>query len=84
MDPNSPIHQEKKSVLQHLVRHALGASAGKHIQDVITALKTAVAGYKNYAREYDNLHGLSQPKPAAQKPAAPQGPWYPSAPGPQQ
>lgn len=58
MDPN----QEKKKVLQQLMDAALkGITPGAGVEAAITGIKNAVAAYKNFAKEWDNLHGIVDP-----------------------
>ena len=50
---------EKKTSLQQLVRHVLQGGPGKSIHEVISNLKAALGAYKNYSKEWDNLHGIT-------------------------
>ena len=50
---------EKKTILQQLVRHVLQGGPGKSIHEVISNLKAALGAYKNYSKEWDNLHGIT-------------------------
>lgn len=71
MEPNTQQDPtgHKKTLLRHLIGVAVGGTAGKGLQEVISGIKTALSAYKNYSKEWDNLHGIQQPKPAPKNPA---------------
>lgn len=58
-----PKHGHKKRVLQQLVHTALGQAgrSGAGVHDVAHGIKTALSAYKNYAKEWDTLHGTQLP-----------------------
>lgn len=64
-----PVHGHKKHLLHNLMQKILGNSQGKSIQETISGIKDALGAYKNYAKEWDNLHQL----PSAGKSNMPPG-----------
>ena len=46
---------EKKNLLRKLVQAAMAQTTGKPLEEVIAGVKGAVAAFKNYAKEYDNI-----------------------------
>lgn len=60
-------HEPKKRILQQLMQTAIGGP-GKGIHDTVHAIKTALGAYKNYAKEWDSLHGVSSPTGVAPTP----------------
>jgi len=46
---------EKKNLLKKLITAAMAQTQGKPLEEVIAGVKGAVAAFKNYAKEYDNI-----------------------------
>lgn len=50
----------KKRLLMQLMQAAMGTSAGKGIHDAVHGIKTALGAYKNFAKEWDTVHGMGE------------------------
>lgn len=48
----------KKTLLKQLISVAMGSAAGRGLQEIISGIKNAVAAYKNFSKEWDNINGV--------------------------
>lgn len=53
-------NNHKKTLLRHLIGVAVGGAAGRGLHEMISGIKAAMGAYKNYSKEWDNLHGLGK------------------------
>lgn len=62
---NNQIHAPKRHFLQLMVQRVLGNSGGRSIHETISGINAALGAFKNYAKEWDKLHGILPEKSVA-------------------
>jgi len=70
MDTNAPLQtstsgsetNQKKDLLKKLMSHVMD-KAGSSLHDTIAGITSALGAYKNFAKEWDNLHGATNNAP---------------------